>query len=460
MQTVHKAGIAILIGLAFASGLGFRTHTDQKLSRQASIHSQREAETAPGPRLASTDIEGAGNLDFQPVQDLYVVLTRVREYYVEQLTPKIEGDMTYDAIRAMLASLKDPNTRFIEPDEVKVIRDAQEGKFHGLGAMLGIRSATNGGITEEQLVIVSPITGGAAAEAKLLPGDVIAAVDGKLVLPFDPFQRANKLIKNSRTSGTSRTELRKSLESEQKRINTGVSIPEAEKSLTTQDNKTVELTLRRKGNPQPIKAKVALKEFTVDAITSKKPDESGYGYIKINCLCADVGEKLGNAIADLKSSGAKGLTLDLKDLSGGESDAALSVAKYFAPGKVLGYVAESHGKRSTLTIPTIPADAKWTGPLVVLIDNGTARTAEVLASALRNEAGAKLVGENTYGDSAHTSLFNLDDGSAYVLTTGKFLTSKDVDFTSKGIAADVHAQRANEEIKQAARLLTAGRNRS
>jgi len=462
MQTVHKAVIAVLIGLSFAGGLGLRSHTDQKLSRQASIHFQAEAESAPGPRVASTEL-GPGNVDLQPVQDLYVVLTRVREYYVEQVTPEIEGNMTYDAVRTMLASLKDPNTRFIEPDEMKVINDARKGKFHGVDAMLGIRSATNGGITEEQLVIVSPVTGGAASEAKLLPGDVIAAVDGKIVLPFDPFQRANKLIKNSRTSGTPRSELRKTLESEQKRIDTGLSIPEAEKSLTTEDNKTVELMLRRKGNPQPIKVKVALKEVAVDPVTSKSPDENGDGYIKINCLCADTQDKVGAVIAELKNSRAKELTLDLRELSGGETTAALDVAKYFAPGKVFGYLAESHGRRSTLTIPAIDADAKWTGPLVVLIDGGTARTAEVLASALKDGAGAKLVGDNTYGDSACSSLFGLGDGSAYVMTTGKFLTSKGVDFTGKGIAADAHAQRGRsggEGLKEATRAPVVGRNGS
>jgi len=459
MQTVHKAAIAILIGLSFAAGLGLRTHTDPRLNRQPSIHSERGMEAAPGPRLAATGLEGAANIDLQPVQTLYMVLTRVRGFYVEQLTPKIEGDMTRDALRTMLASLKDPNTRLIEPDEMKAINDARKGKFHGLGAMLGIRSATNGSITEEQLVIVSPIAGGAASEAKLLPGDVIAAVDGKIVLPFDPFQRATKLIKDSRTSGASRTQLRKSLESEQKRINTGISIPNAEKTLTTQDSKTVELTLRRKGNPQPLKVKVALREFTVDLVTGKMPDDKGYGYIKINCLCAGTADEFGAAIAEIKNAGAKSLTLDLRDLSGGEPGPALDVAKYFAPRKNFGYLAQSHGRRSTLTIPSVPAEDVWTAPLVVLIDSGTARTAEVLAAALKNEAGAKLVGEKTYGDSAYTSLFVLDDGSAIVMTTGKFLTSRNADFTGRGIAADVRAQRGPGSAETVG-LAPAGRNRS
>ena len=459
MQTVHKAGIAILIGLSFAAGLGLRTHTDVRLNRQASIHSEQGIEAAPGPRLAAAGLDGAGNIDLQPVQTLYVVLTRVREFYVEQLTPKIEGDMTRDALQTMLASLKDPNTRLIEPDEMKVINDAQKGKFHGLGAMLGIRSATNGGITEEQLVIVSPIAGGAASEDKLLPGNVVAAVDGKIVLPFDPFQRANKLIKDSRTSGTSRTVLRKSLESEQKRINTGINIPDAEKTLTSQDSKTVELTLRRKGSSQPFKIKVALREFTVDPVTSKMPDDKGYGYIKVNCLCADTADQFGAAIADIENAGAKGLTLDLRDLSGGEPGPALDVAKYFAPRKTFGYLAQSHARRSTLTIPSVPAKDVWTAPLVVLIDSGTARTAEVLAAALKNEAGAKLVGEKTCGDSAYTSLFGLDDGSAIEMTTGKFLTSGNVDFTGKGIAADARAQ-LGPGSKETAGLSPASRNRS
>ena len=71
----------------------------------------------------------------QPLETLYEVLGSLRQHYVEQLTVEDEGKMTHDAMRAMLASFNDPNTRFIEPDQRKVLIDAEQGKFHGIGAI-------------------------------------------------------------------------------------------------------------------------------------------------------------------------------------------------------------------------------------------------------------------------------------------------------------------------------------
>ncbi|MCX6343882.1 MAG: S41 family peptidase [Armatimonadetes bacterium] len=455
MQTIHKLGIGILIGVSFATGFTLRHNAIEMDRGQIAASSRQNATLASGNRIAALGLEGAGN-DFRPIQTLYVILMSLREHYVEQLTTKNEREMTYDALKVMLASLNDTDTRFVEPDEMRAIADAREGKFHGIGAVLRIKRITANKMTDEHLVIASPIANGPAAAAKLQPGDIVNSIDGKMVLPFDPFQKANKIIKDSRILKTPRSQLRKTLDSEQKRIEGGISIVEAQKMLTTGDGKTVELSISRQGSKAEIKVKIEGREFTIEPIESKLIENSKYGYVKINYFGKNTAEQFAKAIADLKAGNANGLVLDLRNVSGGDTQAALDVAKYLVPGKALGVMLQSRNRKSSLMIASAPKKDEWTGPIVVLTNAGTARTPEVLASALKNNVRAKLVGVNTNGDSVSTTLYTQKDGSAIVIRTGKFITNKNEDFTGKGIPVDlriVGGTSNDTQLEGAAKLL-------
>ncbi len=455
MQKIHKLAIGILIGVSFATGFTLRHNAIEIDRSQIAASSRQDATLASGNRIAALGLEGAGN-DFRPIQTLYVILMSLREHYVEQLTIKNESEMTYDALKVMLASLNDTDTRFVAPDEMKAISEAREGKFHGIGAALGIKRITTNKITDEHLVIISPIANGPAAAAKLQPGDIINSIDGKNVLSFDPFQKANKIIKDSRILKTPRSQLRKTLESEQKRIDGGISIVTAEAMLTTGDGKSVELSISRQGSASEIKVKIEGREFTIEPVEYKLIENTKYGYVKINYFGSNTAEKFARAIADLKTGNANGLVLDMRNVSGGDTQAALDVAKYLVPGKTLGTILQSRNRKSPLMIASVPKKDEWTGPIVVLTNAGTARTPEMLAAALKNNARAKLVGVNTSGDSVSTTIYSLKDGSAIVITTGKFITSRNEDFTGKGIPVDLRilgGTSNDTQLEGAAKLL-------
>ncbi len=356
----------------------------------------------------------------------------------------------------MLGSLKDPNTRFVDPAMRRVVGDATQGKFHGIGADLGIKPTQSGEVVEEHLIIIAPLPSGPAEKAGLRAGDDVVAVNGKSVLSFDPYQRVSEYIKEARNKKADREMLQKEYEGEQKRIENGIPILDAENLLASEDKKSIELTITRQGAPKDIKVKVEPKAFTLSPVASSVID-GGYGYIKINCFSENAGGQFGDALRDLKSKNVKGLVVDISNTAGGELDSVRQVAKWLAPGRTLGTVLESRGRKQVVRIPDAPADQVWRGPLVVLVNKGTARMSEVLAAALKDNSVAKLVGQKTYGDFAYSTLIDQADGSAVIITTGGFLSSKGVNYSGKGVPVDTNAA-TGDPIKEAVKMLDGGKN--
>lgn len=412
----------------------------------------------PGTRVASVDV-AAGNVDMRPLEIMLTVLKSLREHYVDQITPQQEGVMTHDSLRAMMALLDDPNSRFVDADQRKIIADANEGTFHGIGAILGVKKVKTGNITEEHLVVITPIETGPAAKAGVRPGDDIRAVNGKAVLPLDPFQRANEIVKEDR--GKKISDIRKHLSAEEKRIKNGIPIIEAENTLVTQDDKDLELTIARKGASREIKVKIQPGKFQVDPVSAKLLESENLGYVKINALTASTGKAFQDAIRQMKSGGARGLIIDLRNLAGGGLDFAREVAEPIIGGRTLAIELRSRGRRAPLRIAEYSADDAWNQPVAVLVNGGTARMPEVLAAAFRDEASAKLVGEKTYGDFSEATVLDQKDGSSVIMTTGEFLSPKGVAYNGKGIPVDVQvaSSAADAQLQKAIKLLSAAGDR-
>lgn len=485
MRSIHRIGIGILVGVFFAFGYVMRLHVEEQDRTAAALRESGVFVVTPGTRIASINLEGAADVDFRPLQTLLSVLTNLRQHYVDRLTDADEGKMTYEALKSMLGSLNDPNTRFLEPEDRRVLADAQEGIFHGIGAVLGVKRVHTGEyvegesrsndeqplpgvppkprpkreIVEEHLVVVATLPGGPAEAAGLRTGDDIIAVNSKQVLPFDPYQKIDKILKDARGAPTSeRPRFRKLLEAEQKRIEGGIGILDAQNLLMRGDKDPVQITLVPVGSGEPRKIDIKPRKITVEPVTARLLDGGAYGCVRVNFLGAKTAEGFARAIGELQSAGAKGLVLDLRNLAGGQIDAARQVASWFVPGKPLAVELKSRGRKSTVTAADRTEDV-WKKPLVALVDRGTARAAELLAAALRENGVAKLVGEKTYGDMAVTSLMDQPDGSAVVMTTGSLLTGKGGAYAGKGIPVDVEmASGASGEaaVNEAVRLLSAG----
>lgn len=453
MRTKNRIVIGVLVGLFFAGGYAARIHSTAL--EQAAQARGPASSLGQGTRLASAGLDGAENLDFQPLETLYQVDKSLHEHYVEPLTQQIESNMTYDALKALLGGLNDPNTRFIEPAQRKIIGSAMEGKFHGIGAILNIKRVKTGDLNEEHLYVIDSLPQSPADKAGLKTGDDIIAINDKVVLPFDPYQRVNRIIKEARKGTADRKELQKQLEAEDKRIKNGVTIFDAENQLMSEDKKDVELTVIHSGATKPDKIKLTPKEFTVEPVTSSVIDGK-YGYIKINWFSQDTGKKFDEALKEFKSQNLKGLVLDLRNVAGARYEAALDIAKSFAPGKTLGTLQQSRNRKSVLKIPGASSDIAWKKPVVTLVNGGTARMAEVLASALKENGVAKLVGDKTYGDLTQTTLLDQKDGSSVMITTGIYLTSKNGNYSGTGVPVDVKSAltgSGDSQLNEAVKML-------
>ena len=463
MSTFRRVSIGCLVGICFAAGYGARLNS---MAREEAILRcvRRAPVSAPGISVASARLEGAGNIDLRPLEVMLTVLKSLREHYVDQISASDEGKMTYDSLRAMLSSLDDPNTRFLDPAQRKLVTDAAEGNFHGIGVILGIKRTKSGNLSEEHLVVISPVESGPAAKAGLRPGDDIVAVNGRAVLPFDPYQKANEIIKlewNKKVLEPS--EVRKHLKAEQKRIEAGIPLLEAENLLESEDQKEVELSVLRKGSPKEVNFKITPRAFTVIPVTSSFLEDENLGYIKINCFSTGTGEQFETAVRDLKSRGAKGLVLDLRNLAGGGLEPALEVARPLLPGKFLAIERKSRDRQSAIKVGEYPAADAWSGPIAVLVNSGTARMSEVLAAALRDSASAKLVGERTYGDCSAVTLVEQRDGSGVAMRTGLLAPAKGGDYSGKGLAVHVgvaSAASGDPQLRAAIKLLGAMAGRS
>ncbi len=449
----YPKGVIGLLGVAlFLLGLTLRMGLS---TRDADIAYLDSYDSSAGAnRIASTDLSSAG-VDLRPVETFYTVLKDLREQYVERIKPEDEGKLASGAVKSMLAGLGDTDTKYVQPDEYKAILDARKGKFHGLGLITAIEKLTVDGVKDEHLIVVSVLPGGSGESAGILPGDEISAINDRDVLPYDPFIRAGKVVAKARAEKLQGAALRKRLEAEQKRIERGVPIDDAERMVSMLDGEAMDVTLKRPGQAKPVKMKVTPKEFQVESLKSSVLD-NGIGMIKMETIDREAPSKFEEALSELTSKGCKSLVLDLRGLSGGDLKYVTEVAADLEPGKTFAILRKSRGRTQSVRLEPDPGGKAWSKPVVVLVDHGTSKLAEVMAASLKDNLGAKIVGDKTFGDFSDVTLMELGDGSAVAMRTGLYLTVKSKNLDGIGVVPDQQIARGkgDAQLDAAIKLLS------
>jgi carboxyl-terminal processing protease len=315
-------------------------------------------------------------------------LNTVRNNYVDQkdINPKKEA---YGAIEGMLDTLGDDgHTRFLTPEE----REQNDQNLSGTYVGIGVQLEARGG----EVVVAAPIQGSPAEKAGISPDDVVVAVNGKSVRGDD--------------------------------------ISKVVEKVKGPEGTTVELTVRREGEER--KYDLQREEINSPAASWATIPDSDVAIVLLSSFSDNSAQELQDAFEQARAAGARRFILDLRNNPGGKLDQAVQMAGYFLdPGSVVYIRKDASGERREIKVEGDPESTD--APLAVLVNGGSASSAEILAGALRDNGRAPVIGETTFGTGTVLSEFVLRDGSSILLGVAEWLTP-DGDFIREtGIEPDV-----------------------
>ena len=328
------------------------------------------------------------------------------------------GD-AYDAIEAMLSPLGDPYTRLLRPEEYGALRSSTQGTVSGVGLQLGLRG------NDQQVVVIAPLDGSPAAEAKIRSGSPVLQVNGQSTSQLGLDQTAAALRGPSGSTVL-------------------VVIQEANGNM-----RELELE-RRQVDLRPVRSK----RLRVDGHT--------LGYLRITQFAEPVPQQVKEALQDLQGQGIEGLLLDLRNNSGGLVSAGLRVADALLDASP---IVETEARDGLSSPQQAGPGQLFAGPMLTLVNGGTASASEILAGALQDNGRSELAGSRTYGKGLIQTLLSLGDSSGLAVTVARYLTPSGRDIQNLGIEPD-HSLSEPEPLNpggdgddwldQAARLLAAG----
>lgn len=294
---------------------------------------------------------------------------------------------------ALLQLVRDPNTRLLKSSELEALQNELSRKSPTTGIT---DLAVHRGVPAGELVVVTPIAGSSAAAAGLKPGDVIVAVNGG---PTSQLTRGEVI---SRLRGEADT--------------------------------TVAVGIRRRQHEFTVQLKRKLND--TGPVSSSVLTESGhkYGYVSINEFSETTGQQAAEAVKSSLEQGSSGFVLDLRWNPGGLLDSAAQVAGMFLDQKPLCEIVRRTGKVEQKELK----GAKITNaPVIVIVDEGTASAAEVVAAALQESHRATVVGEHTFGQGYVYAVHRLGDGSALILASGGLRSPDGRSLNGTGVSPDV-----------------------
>jgi carboxyl-terminal processing protease len=307
----------------------------------------------------------------------------------------------FSAIKAMLTSLNDPYTRFLDPKAFQDENDAIDAHIVGIGINLQQSKDL------ARLVVTRTIEDGPAEKAGVRAGDEITSIDGENALGMTPEQAADHI---------------------RGKIGTPVQLALKHGSLA----KSVTITRQ---------------EICIHAVSSKMLD-SGVGYIQLSTFISnDASREFRNALQKLST--ADGIILDLRDNPGGLLSNALEIADMLLENGTIVSTISRHSRHTDLS----SGDPVTRQPMVILVDEESASASEILASALQENARGILVGTRTYGKGLVQEINRLPGGAAVHITVSKYLTPDGKDINKVGVAPDIVVDNKGDQMKVAVAYL-------
>ncbi|WP_336624369.1 carboxyl-terminal processing protease CtpZ [Synechococcus sp. BA-132 BA5] len=355
----------------------------------------------PAPALALSDAQQLVVEAWRLVNQSYVDPAQLEAVQWRRLRQKaLEKSITssvqaYDAIETMLAPIGDPYTRMLRPEEYATLRSNTQGRVTGVGLQLGLRAG------DQRIVVIAPLDASPAADAGIVSGTEILTVDGI----------AAEVLGLEGTAARLR----------------GPAGSDVLLALRTPAGQSSEVLLDRR-------------EVDLQPVRSHRLQTDGHtlGYLRITQFSEPVPQQVRSALAELTAPGGtgpiEGLILDLRNNSGGLVAAGLAVANGLLDGEP---IVETQDRGGLAARQLATPGRLYGGPMLTLVNAGTASASEILAGALQDSGRSRLAGSRTFGKGLIQTLINLSDGSGLAVTVARYLTPSGRDIQNQGIEPDV-----------------------
>lgn len=310
-----------------------------------------------------------------------------------------DQQMVYGAIKGMVDSAGDPNTNFFDPEETKKFNDDIGGAFGGIGAELNEK--------DHQIIIVSPLKNTPAERIGLKPADIILRVD--------------------------KTDL------------SGTTVNDAVKLIRGEPGTAVKLLVDREGFDKPREFEIIREIINVPTVDIKI-DENKIALLTLYNFNQNTPSALYEALVKIYMDKAVAIVLDLRNNPGGYLDVATNAAGWFLE-RGSPVVTEKMATGENEILKTSGSGAFKDLPMVVIINKGSASASEILAGALRDGRGIKLVGETSFGKGTVQQLEPLKDGSSMKITIAEWVTPNGTIIQDNGLKPDFEVELTEDDFK-------------
>ena len=313
-----------------------------------------------------------------------------------------------EAVRGMLTILGDRQTAYISPEVVTgSFSDVFRGNFEGIGAHVNLNRAG-------RLIIVSPIEGGPAEAAGIRPGDIILEVDGEVI--------------------------------------EGLSLLEAVARIRGPKGTVVQLLVKHLGALDPVLISVERNVIPLVSVVLRSQPGDKFAHIRLTQFFPNSPEALKEMLQQVIDDGAEGLILDIRDNDGGTLNAVVEIASMFLDPEeqdLVLYVQKGDGSRTNWKIRDVGIAKSI--PMVILVNERSASSSEVLAGALQDHERATVIGTTTFGKGSVNILRPLSNGGGLYITIAHWYTPFGRIIQGEGLTPDIEVtdrDRQEADIQQ------------
>jgi carboxyl-terminal processing protease len=339
------------------------------------------------PAPSAPAVAAKKTVDLDDIRAFAAVFSLVKQAYVEPVDDKT---LMQAAIRGLLGNL-DPHSEYLDQKAMDALGEDTSGSYNGLGLEV---------ITVDGAMrVVAPIDDTPADRGGIKAGDIIVRIDGQ------PITQEN--------------------------------VTEAVTLLRGKAGTAVTLSVLHEGATLPVEIKLTREQIRVASVRARWV-EPGYAYLRIAQFQEETGAEVKRKLARLREKNAplKGIVLDLRSNPGGLLTSAVEISDDFLDSGII-VTTKGRLKESDLNFSATRGDLSDGAPMVVLVDNGTASAAEIVAGALKDNHRALIMGRRTFGKGSVQTVLPLDETHAIKLTTARYYTPSGISIQAEGIHPDI-----------------------